>query len=98
MRNWEYIINCIEKLETLENGKGTELEFTYKEKDYGITSYGDSCDFRCNDEVYSFSSLIELGKSKCFGFQIEKEWDKLECLSIKPDFLNEDFDFIFNSY
>lgn len=32
MKNWKYIINCIEKLETLKNGKGTEIEFIYNGK------------------------------------------------------------------
>ena len=35
MNNWKYIINCIEKLETLKNGKGTEIEFIYNGKIMG---------------------------------------------------------------
>ena len=68
MKSWKYIIECIEKLEILENGAGTEIEFTFKSKEYGIVSYRSHSDFMCEDIVVSFSNLTELGKSDCYGF------------------------------
>ncbi len=100
MKSWEYIIKCIEKLETLSNGSGSEIEFEYNGDEYGIVSYGDHCEFMKEgvSEYKTFATLEELGKSDCFGFKLEEVWVDLKELAIRPDFLNDEFELIYQSY
>ena len=38
------MVTCIQRLEELPNGGGSEIEFTYQGAEYGIVSYRDFCD------------------------------------------------------
>ncbi len=100
MKSWKYIKECIEKLETLNNGSGSEIEFEYNGNEYGIVSYGDHCEFMKEgvSGAKTFETLEELGKSDCYGFKLEEVWNDLEELAIRPDFLNDDFELIYESY
>ena len=44
MISWNNLVTCIQKLEELPNGGGSEIEFTYQGTEYGIVSYRDFCD------------------------------------------------------
>lgn len=39
MISWKELVSCIEKLEELPNGGGSEIEFRYQGAEYGIVSY-----------------------------------------------------------
>lgn len=114
MITWDYLVQCIEKLETLANGGGCEIEFIYNNVEYGIVSYPGHVDISKIPEMYfdgknityskgenhEFKTLSELGKTNIYGFILEKIWDTLpeSDFSIKPDFNGESFDFIYESY
>ncbi len=112
MISWKQLVENIEKLEELPNGKGTEIEFSYKGVEYGIVSYGSSCDImKCSDVyydgihalyseeiAYSYSTLTELGRATDIGFSVEEAWDLFEDISVKPDFENYTLEEVLRSY
>jgi hypothetical protein len=114
MIKWDYLIQCIEKLQTLPNGSGCEIEFTYNGVEYGIVSYKDHVDFSIiptmffdgkkttysDEENYIFKSMRELGKANIYGFVLEDIWDTLprSDYSIQIDFDGEEFEYIYESY
>ncbi len=114
MITWNHLVECIEKLETLPNGGGSEIEFTYNDVDYGIVSHPNRVDISVvpkmfydgksttysNEEVHTFSSLRELGKADIYGFVLEDVWNSLNeyDYSIRPDFDGDEFDSIFEAY
>lgn len=111
---WNYLIQCIEKLETLPNGGGCEIEFTYNDIEYGIVSYPGHVDISKTPEMYfdgknitysdeenhEFKTMRELGKANIYGFVIEEIWDTLNesDCSIRPDFNGDFFDEIYEAY
>ena len=114
MITWDHLVDCIKKLETLPNGGGSEIEFTYNEIDYYIVSHPDCVDLSVvpkrfydgkditysNEKVHSFRSLEELGKADIYGFVLEDVWNSLNeyDYTIKPDFDGDDFDSIYDAY
>ena len=114
MITWNRLVECIEKLETLPNGGGSEIEFTYNDVTYGIVSYPESVEIfiepkryydgktitYSNEAVHTFSSLRKLGKANIYGFVLEEIWNNLTeyDYSIRPDFDGDDFDIIFDAY
>ncbi|MCR4643826.1 MAG: hypothetical protein K5695_00250 [Oscillospiraceae bacterium] len=114
MITWENLLQCIERLETLPNGSGTEIEFTYNGVEYGIVSYRDNATISklsemyfdgktlsfSDETVYEFKSLRELGKSNIFGFVLENIWNDLseQEYAIRPDFDGFGFDEIYHNY
>ena len=113
MITWKHLVECIEKLETLPNGGGSEIEFTYNGEEFGIVSYPGCPDITrlpgtWNDETsadpkyqtHQFKSLRELGKANIYGFVIEEIWDSLDeyDYEVRPDFARDDFDIIFAAY
>lgn len=56
MISWKHLIYCIEELEKLKNGGGSEIEFEFKGVSYGITSYNGSCEIsRFPDIKYDYN-------------------------------------------
>ncbi len=114
MITWNYLIQCIEKLETLPNGGGCEIEFTYDGVEYIIVSYPGDVDISkiceiyfdgknitySDEEIYEFKTTRELGKANIYGFVLEEIWDTLteSDCSIRPDFNGDSFDEIFEAY
>ena len=105
MISWETLVGYIEKLQELPNGSGTEIEFSYNGKDYGICSYRDSCDLQdcgesgCKlDVCYTYSTLSELGKARDMGFSVEESWNSFTNVVISPDFDEEPFEEIYAAY
>ena len=114
MITWNYLIQCIEKLETLPNGGGCEIEFTYKDVEYGIVSYPDHVDISklpkmyydgknttySDEENHEFKNMRELGKANIYGFVLEEIWDSFTEFdcSIRPDFNGFSFDEIYETY
>lgn len=112
MISWNNLVSCIEKLEELPNGGGSEIEFTYQGVEYGIVSYRGPCELGTIPEAhfdghttvyseeisYTYSSLTELGRATDFGFSVEKCWPDFEGVVIKPDFDYFTFEDIYASY
>jgi len=109
---WKTLIECIEKLQELPNGSGSEIEFHYKGIEYCICSYKDSCDIQesadwsfqnsalvySDEMVYTYKTLSELGKAKDIGFSVEECWDEFTEVCIKPDFDDYPFEEIYAAY
>ena len=106
MISWNELVKCIEKLQELPNGYGSEIEFTYRGVEYGIVCYEDYCDIAVIDnardgnheESYKYPTLRELGKAKDFGFSVEERWEEFEEVIIQPDFDFCSFEEIYESY
>lgn len=112
MLSRQELINCIEKLQELPNGGGSEIEFYYRGTGYCITSFRDSCDIgKClgpildegkwtypENPIFTYRSLDELGKAKDIGFSVEEEWKSFEDICIKPDFECFSFNEIYDAY
>ena len=112
MISWKSLIECIEKLQELPNGSGTEIEFTYQGVEYGICSYRDFCDIQkipeynfngnkyvfTEEKEYSYKTLTELGRATDIGFSVETCWNDFTGICIKPDFDEYTFDEIYESY
>ena len=112
MISWKKLIECIERLQELPNGSGSEIEFHYKGIEYCICSYKDSCDIQkgsdcsfqngslvySDEKVYTYNSLSELGKATDIGFSVEECWDKFTEVCIKPDFDEGPFEEIYAVY
>ncbi len=111
MISWNNLVTCIQKLEELPNGGGSEIEFTYHGVEYGIVSYRDFCDLEripdphdnenatdSEEPYYTYSSLTELGKATDIGFSVEQCWPKFEGVCIRPDFDYYTFEEIYKSY
>lgn len=114
MITWDYLVQCVEKLQTLPNGGGSEIDFTYRGEEYGIVSYHDSAEISVipkrtfdnkkttysKEEIHRFKSLRELGSANIYGFVLEEIWNCFteEDCSIRPDFNDDYFEAIFEVY
>ncbi len=112
MISWNTLVSCVQKLEELPNGGGSEIEFTYQGVEFSIVSYRGSCKLEkipdsyfdgnamvySEDVCYTYSSLTELGKATDFGFSVEQCWPEFEAVCIRPDFDYFTFEEIYASY
>ena len=112
MISWKDLISCIERLEELPNGGGSEIEFCYQGVEYGIVSdrglcyigkcpdtFFDGSTFSYSEEQeFKYKTLTELGKAMDIGFSVEECWNSFEEIYIRPDFECFTFEEIYSTY
>lgn len=102
MISWEELVYDLTELGKLENGFGSEIEFEYMGKEYGIVVYREFVEFSCTpweiDASKQYATLDELGQATDFGFKLAEVWNDIEYLVCKPDFDEEGLELILKAY
>lgn len=76
MITWNRLVECIEKLETLPNGGGSEIEFTYNDVTYGIVSYPESVEISIEPKRYYDGKTITY-RNEYIGDKIRRSIDAI---------------------